>query len=105
MWTTAATKALYPLLCGKSKLSLRNKRQLYLSYIQPIMTYASAAWIYDSTARGASSATEQFTACSDKGALSFVRNDCSSPGPSAGPFKHCLLTPCRGSLLQAHQAH
>jgi hypothetical protein len=46
----AATKALYPLLCGKSKLSLRNKRQLYLSYIQPIMTYASAAWTYDSTA-------------------------------------------------------
>jgi hypothetical protein len=48
-----AIKALYPLLCGKSKLLLLNKRQAYMSYIQAIMAimeYVSAAWIYDSTA-------------------------------------------------------
>jgi hypothetical protein len=39
-----APKVLYPLTCIKSK------RQLCLSYIQTIMTYASAAWAYDPTA-------------------------------------------------------
>jgi hypothetical protein len=45
----AAAKALYPLLCGKGKLSLRSKRQLYMFYPGQ-KWHASAAWAYDSTA-------------------------------------------------------
>ncbi|KAJ8910826.1 hypothetical protein NQ315_015561 [Exocentrus adspersus] len=35
---------LYPLLCGDSRLNLRNKLLLIKSVIQPQLTYASTAW-------------------------------------------------------------
>ncbi|KAJ8914000.1 hypothetical protein NQ315_012023, partial [Exocentrus adspersus] len=35
---------LYPLLCGESRLNLRNKLLLIKSIIQPQLTYASTAW-------------------------------------------------------------
>ncbi|KAJ8911514.1 hypothetical protein NQ315_012485 [Exocentrus adspersus] len=39
-----ARARLYPLLCGESRLSLRNKLLLIKSIIQPQLTYASTAW-------------------------------------------------------------
>ncbi|KAJ3632081.1 hypothetical protein Zmor_024805 [Zophobas morio] len=51
---------------------------------------------------GTSSETEQIAACS--GAV-VCEKLCTSPGHSAGPYKHCLPTPCRVLLRQAHQAH
>ncbi|KAJ8910281.1 hypothetical protein NQ315_016098 [Exocentrus adspersus] len=39
-----ARARLYPLLCGESRLNLRNKLLLIKSIIQPQLTYASTAW-------------------------------------------------------------
>lgn len=35
---------LYSLLCGSSKLNLRNKVTIFKTVIRPIMTYAAPAW-------------------------------------------------------------
>ena len=40
--------SLYPLLCRKSKLNIRNKLTIYLTIIRPVMTYASVSWAYSS---------------------------------------------------------
>ncbi|GFY47441.1 RNA-directed DNA polymerase from mobile element jockey [Trichonephila inaurata madagascariensis] len=37
-------QALHKLLYNRSKLSLNNKRQIYLQYLLPIITYASPVW-------------------------------------------------------------
>ncbi len=42
-------KALYPLLCKRSHLSMENKMILYKSVIRPKMAYASPVWINAST--------------------------------------------------------
>ncbi|KAJ3617629.1 hypothetical protein Zmor_008799 [Zophobas morio] len=46
----ATTKALFTLYYEVSKVSLRSKLPLYMSYFQPIMNHAPPAWTYDSTA-------------------------------------------------------
>lgn len=42
-------KKLYPLLNGRSMLSLDNKRLIYISFVRPVLTYASTAWAYGGT--------------------------------------------------------
>lgn len=44
----AALGALYPLLNRRSRLSLRNKRTLYVSILRPILLYATPVWCYTS---------------------------------------------------------
>lgn len=39
-----AMATLYPLICGQSKLSIRNKCHLYKACVRPILTYAIPAW-------------------------------------------------------------
>lgn len=41
-----ASRALYPLLCRKSKMSIKNKTTIYKSLIRPIITYAAPAWCH-----------------------------------------------------------
>lgn len=37
-------RSLYPLIGWKSKLSIKNKQQIYTAIIRPIITYGSAVW-------------------------------------------------------------
>ena len=43
---TCAMSRLYPLICKRSKVSLRNKLTLYKTCIRPIMTYACVVFAH-----------------------------------------------------------
>jgi hypothetical protein len=71
----AVTKALYPLLCGKSKLFLR--KQTAIVFVLPPTINDVRIHCLDLRLHldsvGTSSATEQIAACSDKGAVVFAK--------------------------------
>jgi hypothetical protein len=95
----AATKTLYPLLCCKNKLPLRNGNYICDTTSHNGIRVCCLDLRHHCDSVGTSSAPELIAACSEKGAVSCAKW-CSSPGSSAEPYRHSFPTLCRGPLQQ-----